>query len=179
MPLYFCKPSNVVLTVHNDDQINTIADPIAMYGPQTYVLVDLGGPSPTNIEQDMGDGSGMTVPVGFEYPTITATMQAASTKLECKRRILTRVSEQSQRNITTYITNIQTRIMQAPPATPEEQSDLDTAAAIWAWIGASTRDPTSMLGTCDALIAANDLEFYLDVKWPPWNSAWDAFVARF
>jgi hypothetical protein len=182
MPLYFCKPTNVVVAVHNDDQITsiTVADPVKSYGTGTYLLVDIGGPPPQNSTTTLPDGQ---VLLGaFLYPTVTAAVQAASTKQECKRRILTHVSEQAQRNITTHINNIQmNRMTQAParPPTPEEQSDMNNSAAVWAWIGASTRDPTSMLGTCDALVAANDLEFYQDVKWPPWNSAWDAFVAKF
>jgi hypothetical protein len=164
--LYFSKPPNIVVAVHGDDQIEV--DPVSRYGIGTYVVVDVNGAAASL------DANGRYV-----YPTISAAMQAASVKLECRRRILFKISEQSQRNITTHITNIQSRIIQAPPATPEEQSDIDTAAAIWAWVGAATRDAASMLGTCDALIAANNLEWYQDVLWPPWNTGWDTFVARF
>jgi hypothetical protein len=106
-------------------------------------------------------------------------MQSDSVKLECRRRITQKISDQAQRNITTHVTNLQTKAIQTPPLTPGEQSDVDTAALIWDWIGAATRAPTSMLGTSDALIAASDPDFYQDVKWPPWDSAWDSFVARF
>lgn len=168
MTLYFCKAPDIVVGTHTDDQI--WIDPVKAYGLSTYVICDYGGPAaarkPPPDEME------------FVYPVITAKMQADSVKLECRRRIVIKVSEQAQRNITTHITQIQSKAIMSiggTPPTPEEQADIDTADAIWAWIGR----PDGMQGAADAMIASNDLEFYQDVKWPPWNSAWDAFVARF
>ena len=183
MPLYFCK-QNTVLAVHSDDQI--YLDPTVAYGPNTYVVADFNGPAPKTDPPintaPSGLGAGPLPPppvVGqFVYPTITPKIQADSVKLECRRRITTKISEQSQRNLTTYITDIQNRAIMSiggTPPTPAEQSDIATAHAIWAWIGR----PSGMQAASDAMIAAFDLEWYQDVKWPPWNSAWDAFVARF
>lgn len=181
MTLYFCKPPNVVMSVHSDDQI--WIDPVSRYGNLAYVIADYNGPAASMAFTDGPtnpiDGSTMQVPNGWIYPTITAQMQADSVKLECRRRITTKVSDQSQRNITTRVTDLQTKVINGVTLTPAEQTDVDTAAAIWTWIGATMRDPTSMLGTSDALVAANDPQWYEDVKWPSWNSSWDAFVARF
>ena len=168
MTLYFCRAPNIVLASHSDEQI--YINPIAIYGAQTYIVCDYGGPA---ARMDAATNQ-------FIYPDpITSKMQADSVKLECRRRITLKVSDQAQRNITTHVTDLQTKVIQTPPLTPEEQSDIDTAALIWEWIGAAARPASSMLGTSDALIAANDLEWWQDVKWPPWNSSWDAFVARF
>lgn len=164
--LYFCKAPNIVVGVHGDEQI--YVDPVQAYGLSTYVISDPNGPAATQDPNTMK----------YIYPTVTAAMQAASVKLECRRRIIKKVSEQAQRNITTHINDIQmARMTQAPARvpTPQEQADMDSAAAVWDWIGR----PNGMQGASDTLIAANDLDFYQDVKWPPWNSAWDAFVARF
>jgi hypothetical protein len=163
--LYYCKGPSTVLAVHTHEQQ---IDPIATYGANTYVIVDLYGSPKVD-----------PATKAFLVPSpITDQMQADSAKLECRYRILKHVGEQAQRNISAHINTIQTdRMMQAParPATPQEQADIDTANAIFAWIGR----PDGMQGACDALIAAKDMEWYLDVKWPPWNSSWDAFVARF
>jgi hypothetical protein len=169
MTLYFCSPPNVVRGVHDDDKV--WLDPVKAYGINTYVICDYGGSAaktkapPDNFE--------------FEFPTITAQMQADSCKLECRRRINVNVSDQAQRNMSAHLNNITTaRMTTAParPTTPEEQADIDTINAIFAWIN---RPAPGMLATSDALVAANDLEWYSDVKWPPWDTAWDAFVKRF
>jgi hypothetical protein len=181
--LYFCKGGNLVVAVHADDQI--WLDPIATYGTGAYVVADYKGPAPKT-DPPMGGvppisttGAPMPPPFGqYVYPTITAKMQADSVKLECRRRITLKVSEQAQRNITTHINDIQmARMTQAPARvpTPAEQADMDAAAAIWNWIGR----PSGMQAASDAMITANDLEWYQDVKWPPWNGAWDSFVVRF
>jgi hypothetical protein len=178
MPLYICKPPTVVMATHGDDQI--AIDPVKIYGVGAFVLCDYGGPSPTL--KYLTGPNGEQIPDGFNPPTITDQIRSDSCKLECRRRITKKVSDQAQRNITTHINDIQMdRMTQSParPATPAEQSDMDSASAIWAWIGAATRDPASMLGSSDAMITAKDDEWYQDVKWPPWNAAWDAFVARF
>lgn len=173
--LYFCKGSNVVVAIHGDEQI--YLDPIKTYGLGCYIIADYSGklpPPPPPSDPNLPPPPQDSIP----FPTITPAMQAISVKLECRRRIVLKVSDQAQRNMTTYITQIQSQAIMsigATPPTPEEQSDIDTADAIWAWIGR----PDGMQGACDAMIAANDLEWYQDVKWPPWNSAWDAFVARF
>jgi hypothetical protein len=186
MSLYFCKPPNVVMSVHSDDQI--WIDPVVRYGSLSYVLVDFNGPAPTHTMIDNPASAfdpsapDKIMSADFNYPTITPQMLSDSVKLECRRRIAQKVSDQAQRNITTHINDIQmARMTQAParPPTTQEQSDMDITNAIWAWIGAATRAPTSMLGTCDALIAASDVEFYQDVKWPPWDTAWDPYVAKF
>lgn len=180
--LYFCK-STIVLAVHADEQI--WLDPIAVYGTSAYVIADYGGPpaqtNPPMVGVPPPDPTLPPQPPPFGqyvYPTITPKMQTDSTKLECRRRITKKVSEQAQRNITTHVNDIQMDRMKQAPArlpTPQEQADMDTAAAIWDWIGR----PNGMQAAGDAMIAANDVEWYQDVKWPPWNSSWDTFVARF
>jgi hypothetical protein len=176
MTLYFCKPQQVVVATHGDDQV--YLDPIKTYGLMCYVLVDIAGRTPEwNYQEDPNDPT-LKYPVSIKYPTVTPVIHAASVKLECRRRITIKVSDQAQRNITTHINDIQmARMAQAPARlpTPAEQADMDTAAAIWDWIGR----PTGMQAASDALIAATDDEFYEDTKWPAWNSGWDAFVARF
>lgn len=177
--LYYCKPPNVVLGVHDDDQI--ALDPIIVYGPGTYVVVDYHGgmpPNPLPPPPVAGQPQPPPVVAPLSLPTMTAKMQADSVKIECRRRILTKVSEQAQRNIMSHVNDIQMNRMTSAPArlpTPEEQSDMDNAAKIWDWIGR----PNGMQAAGDALITAYDLEWYQDVKWPPWTSSWDAFVARF
>lgn len=191
MPLYFCKGPSTVMGVHGDDQLPALQartlQPAALYGINTYVVVDIGGPLP----QMQVDANAPPPPppdpnmppqpppfTSFAFPTITDPIRANSIKLECRMRILAKCSEQSQRNMTARISEIQTdRMTQAParPATPEEQSDIDTINAIFAWIGR----PDGMQTASDAMITAKDNEWYQDVKWPPWNSAWDAFVVNF
>lgn len=182
MALYCCKPPTVVMGIHEDEQLPAMQsgtlNPINLYGIGTFVVADLGGPAP-GIQWDPPPvEGGSPIFKGYLYPTITATILAFSVKLECRLRILAKISEQAQRNVTTRINDIQmARMTQAParPPTPEEQADMDTAAAIWDWIGR----PNGMQQTSDDLIAANDQEWYSDVKWPAWNSAWDTFVDRF
>jgi hypothetical protein len=179
--LYFCKPPDVVVGTHTDDQIGL--DPVAKYGMSTFIVVDYNGPSPT-LNPPLPPPDQSYIPgTGPEYrqpvmPTITPKILSDSVKVECRRRILTHVTEQAQRNITSHINDIQMARMTASPirpATGPEQADLDTASAIWDWIGR----PNGMQAASDALIAASDMEWYTDVKWPPWNSAWDTFVAQF
>ena len=168
MTLYYCKGIDQVVAVHSDEQA---LEPVTSYGYGTYVIVDKGGPAGAHDPAD-------PLQIKWLYPTITPAMEAASVKAECRYRILRAVSEQSQRNITTYISEIQSKAIMsigATPPTPAEQTDLTTAKAIWDWIGR----PSGMQAAADALIAANDMEWWLDGKWPAWNPAWDAFVARF
>src|SRR5678816_913281 len=176
MTLYFCKPQEVVVATHNDDQIGL--DPIANYGVMCHVLVDLRGPAPTLLYQDDPVDATRKIPIGISYPNVTPKIHKASVKLECRRRILLKVSEPEQRNIATYINDIQmSRTTQSPARLPtsEEQADMDTASAIWNWIGR----PNGMQQASDDMITAVDMEWYEDGKWPSWNSSWDEFVARF
>ena len=178
MTLYYCKPQEVVVATHGDDMIGL--DPVANYGQMTYVLVDIRGPAPLlEYVDNPQDPTLPQIPSGrIAYPEVTPEILAASVKLECRRRITQKVSDQAQRNITTHINDIQMARMTSAPARPPtapEQADMDVAAQIWDWIGR----PNGMQQASDNMIAGEDLEFYEDSKWPPWNPAWDAFVARF
>lgn len=158
MTIYFCKAPNIVVATHGDDY--ALADPVALYGLSTYMLVDKGGPAPKSNE------------MGFAlYPEVTPQMHASSVKRDCARRISQHVGDNAQSNIIFHIAQLNPK----ETLTPEEDSDRTMAYQIWAWIGR----PDGMQAKCDALIAAKDMEWYHDGKWPPWNSSWDGFVARF
>jgi hypothetical protein len=112
---------------------------------------------------------------GYAYPTITAQMQADSVKLECQRRIKAKMSDNAQRNINAYMSDLEGKSVLGTPLTSGEQADLQTALAIHGWVNR----PSGMLGASDSLVASNDPQWWLDSKWPAWNSAWDTFVSRF
>lgn len=164
--LYYCKPANVIIAVHDDAQLLTLDRTV--YGSNIYIVVDYNG-SPS---QDPNTKQ-------YKYPTITPTIQKNSVSIECRYRILFRISEQSQRNMTSYTSDLNSVVSTGGTLTSQQITDLQMATAIHNWIGSPERPASSMLGTSDSLVATNDLEWYLDVKWPPWNSAWSAFVARF
>ena len=172
MTLYVCRGSSPIVAVatHTDEQI--WIDPAAKYGQGAYFICDYGGPPPVFADDPV------VTPYGWVPPTWTDKIETDSIKLECRRRITVHASDQAQRNMNAHINQIQlNRMTQSParPPTPAEQADQDTYTAIMNWI----QRPNGMQATCDALIAAHDHEFFQDVKWPPWNSAWDTFVARF
>lgn len=137
----------------------------SVYGTGTYIIVDLLGNFP---EYDSN------LP-GYDYPTVTNQMQSDSTKNECAYRIFEQVSDNAQKNINAYVADLAAAAANGTAMTPAQVSDCQTAAAIHAWIGR----PNGMLGACDTLIANVDMQWYLDGKWPVWNSAWTSFVARF
>jgi hypothetical protein len=172
MSLYYCKPPNIVVSIHSDAQL---MDPVAAYGVGSYVIVDHNGPAPAIVVWTDPTNPDITIPQGYVYPTITAQMQSDSVKVSCQFRIEREISGAAQRNINSYIAELQTKQIGGGTLTAAEQADVDTSSAIWAWIGR----PNGMQGAADSLIAANDLEWYQDVKWPPWNSTWDQFVDRF
>jgi hypothetical protein len=160
--LYYCKGPSTLLAVHTHEQT---VDPVANYGAGTYVVSDKYG-SPKIDPQTKK----------YLYPDpITAQMQSESVKLECGYRITRKVSETAQRNMTAYATGLQQKEIGGTTLTPEETADMQTYFAIFNWIGR----PNGMQAAADAMITSGDMEWYQDVKWPPWNSAWDAFVARF
>jgi hypothetical protein len=177
--LYFCKGPSTLVAVHSDDQI--WLDPIKTYGVGCYVVVDYGGKPKMNIPPPPTDPNAPPVPPTYLFPDITPQVQSDSVKLECRRRIGLHASDQTQRNMNAHMSDIQSARMSVSPirpATPAEQADIDTNNAIIAWIGR----PNGMLGACDSLISANDLEWYQDVKWPPWDPSsqgWDAYILRF
>lgn len=160
--LYYCKGPSKLLAVHTHEQV---VDPVANYGAGTYVVSDKYGIP--NVDPTTKQ---------YLYPTtITADMQSQSVKLECSYRITRKVNDTAQRNMTAYATGLQQKEIGGGTLTGAEQADMQTYFAIFNWIGR----PDGMQGAADALIAAGDMEWWSDVKWPPWNSAWDAFVARF
>ena len=161
--LYFCKGGTVVLGVHPDEQ-QTIVDR-SVYGAGTYLIIDYHGPAPI---PDPNTGI-------YPYPTFVRNMLPDSVNNECSYRILQKVSNTAQANINGYCNNLNSIAIGGTALTPSQQVDLQTSAAINQWIGR----PNGMQATADHLIATNDTQFFLDGKWPPWNSAWDSFVARF
>jgi hypothetical protein len=163
MTLYYAQGGNKVVAIHTDDQI--ALDPPENYGFGTYVIVDYYGKAPPF------DAS----KPGYTYPTITTQMQADSTKLECQRRIKKQMSDNTQRNINAYMSDLEGKVALGQTLTAAEQSDLQTSLSIHGWINR----PAGMLGACDSLIAANDQQWWLDGKWPAWNSAWNSFTSRF
>lgn len=159
---YYAKGGTVVAGVaHNLDEVYDRS----VYGTGTYIIVDLLGAFP---EFDIANGI-------YDYPTITNQMQSDSTKGECEYRIYQHISANAQRNVNAYVANLCAAAANGTAMSPAQVTDCQTAAAISAWIGR----PGGMLAACDNLIAAVDIQWYLDGKWPAWNSAWDAFVARF
>ena len=57
--LYHCKGSNLVVAVHDDNQI--YVDPVTAYGLGTYLVADYNGPAP---KTDPNTNA-------FLFPTIT------------------------------------------------------------------------------------------------------------
>jgi hypothetical protein len=102
-------------------------------------------------------------------------MQSESVKLECGYRIARKVSDQAQRNMTAYATGLQQRLISGGTLTVGETNDLNIYFAIFKWIGR----PDGMQAAADDMIATVDMEWWLDVKWPPWDNSWNEFVARF
>lgn len=166
---YYAQGGTAVKGIaHNDYEI---VDPVGAYGTGTYVIVDKINPPPVY---------DTSLP-GYDYPTVTAQMQADSTKWDCQYRIFAKISDNAQKNINGYISDLSAAAANGTPMSTAQKADCTMAAAIHAWIGAgSVRG--GMLAAADALIAANDIQWYLDGKWPVWdpsNQGWSAFVARF
>jgi hypothetical protein len=159
---FYCKGIDVISGFHPDDQK---IDP-AQYGSGAYLVIVPGGVSPT---------FDPTIPGWTPFPTFTPAVISASTKDECFRRIVAKVDEAQQRNINAYVSGLQQGVITGGTFTPAQTDDIATATAVFQWIGR----PNGMQGASDSLIAAGDTEWWLDGKWPPWNTAWDAFVARF
>ena len=160
--LYYCKGPSTLVALHTHEQT---VDPVINYGVGTYVVSDKYG-SP-KVDPD-------TKQYLFPSP-ITPQMQSESVKLECGYRIVRKVNETAQRNMTAYATGLQQKEIDGGTLTSAETTDLQIYFDIFKWIGR----PDGMQGAADAMITAGDMEWWQDTKWPPWNSAWDAFVARF
>lgn len=95
---------------------------------------------------------------------------------ECKRRILERIDETTQRNIIAYsIKLLKDAHVLDVTLTNEQKADLATADAIWEWINGEN----GMLEKSRNLIQNKDFEFIEDNKWPDWNDAWSELVDRF
>jgi hypothetical protein len=150
--------AGAVVAFHSDNQ--NVAP--AAYGAGTTVIVVPGGSAPA--PSDTG-----FVPV----PAITDAVRAASCKDECFRRIIARVTETGQRNLTAYGVLLATLSIAGTIAT-EQAADLAKLTAVYAWIGR----PNGMQGACDAIIAAGG-DWSDDAPWPEWNPAWNDLVARF
>jgi hypothetical protein len=161
--IYYCKGGTVVLGVHADEQLTIVAR--SNYGTGIYLIIDLQGPVPI---PDPNTGI-------YPYPTFARNMLSDSVKAEANYRINNQISNNAQTNMNGYVSNLNSVALGGTQLTPAQQTDLQTAAQVNQWIGR----PSGMLGTADALIAANDTQYFLDGKWPPWNSAWNSFVARF
>jgi hypothetical protein len=156
MIFYICRGQRVV-AVHSESEM---VDP-RRYGDNSYVIVD---PRDGAAKTDPATGS-------YSYPAITTEMLEASCKWECKRRILQKISEAAQRNLLAHVVQIQ---LYGDSATSQQKADAQTASAIWRWIGR----PDGMEGAVDRMVGADDREWYLDVKWPAWDAAWDQLVER-
>lgn len=164
---YYAQGGTTVKGIaHNDLEV---VDPVIAYGPNTYTIVDEVNPPP-----DFDD----TLP-GYHYPTVTTRMQNDSAKYDCQYRIFQHVSANAQRNITGYIADLSAAAANGTVMNAGQIADCNTAKAIHAWIGTGGSTRGGMLAALDALIATTDMQWYLDGKWPAWNSTWDTFVARF
>lgn len=167
MTLYYAKGTSQVIAIHADDQL-LFVEPVITYGFGAYVIIDKYGPAAVHDPTD-------PFQMKWLYPTITVPMQNDSVRAECQFRIYRQIGPQVQQNIVAHTNSLQQKQLNGQTLTTAEQSDLTYAFQIFQWIGR----PTGMQGASDSLIAANDTEWWLDGKWPPWNSVWDAFVARF
>jgi hypothetical protein len=149
-----------------------IVDPVAAYGTGTYVIVDTVNPPP-NYDTSLP---------GYDYPTVTTQMQNDSTKYDCQYRILQKISANAQRNMEGYIADLAAAAANGTAMSTAQKADCTLAAAIHAWIGTGGATRGGMLAASDALIAAVDMQWYLDGKWPTWDPSsqgWSTFVARF
>jgi hypothetical protein len=159
---YFAKGGNVVSAVHHDQA--EVKDR-SVYGTGTYVIVDLTGDFPS-YDPDLP---------GYDYPTITPQIQSDSVKNEAQYRILQKINAQAQASISGYAADLANIVALGGTLTPEQEADIGLVQGIHGWI---TR-PSGMMAASDSLIAANDQQWWLDGKWPAWDSSWDALVARF
>lgn len=102
--------------------------------------------------------------------------EAAAIKLECARRILARVSEPTQRNLTAYTAKLLKDAVLGTKLGDSATADLAVADAIFGWINGDA----GMLAACRKLVAGGDPDFAKDEKWPAWDDkSWDTLVARF
>jgi hypothetical protein len=155
---YYCRGGQV-LAFYPDDQLV----PPSAHGEGVLVVV-------SNAPPPRGEGIGMP-PV----PAIDDAVRAASIKAECGRRVAEKLSDATQKNLTAYGASLAAVPAIGGTLTQAQKDDIATLQAIFAWVGR----PGGMQGKSDALIAAQENEWNEDAKWPAWNSAWDALVARF
>jgi hypothetical protein len=166
---YFAQGGTAVLGVHHTQ--TEILDRTEYAPTGVYVIVDLLNAFPA-INADTGL---------YDYPTVDAQMQSDSTKNECQYRIAKKVPTQTQAVINGYIADLAAAAANGTVMTAPQIADCATAKAIHAWFGGGTTRG-GMLAAQDTLIAANDMQWYLDGKWPTWDPSsqgWSAFVARF
>src|ERR1700757_345248 len=120
---YYAQGGTTVKGIaHNDSEI---VDPVVSYGTGTYVLVDNVNPPPaydTNLP-------------GYDYPTVTNQMQADSAKFDCNYRILQKVSDNAQKNINGYISDLSAAAANGTAMTAAQKTDCSLASAIHSWIG--------------------------------------------
>jgi hypothetical protein len=158
--MYYCQGINKVVGVHFDEQ----AIPLSRYGAGTFMIWVKNAPMPVADENYQ-----------FAFPTITPTVRSDSTKWEAGRRIEEKVSPESQSNMQAYNAGLAQKQINGQTLTPGELQDQSYFYAIFNWIGR----PNGMLAASDAMIASGENQWWLDVKWPPWNTAWNVYVARF
>ena len=108
---------------------------------------------------------------GFQAPEIGVSSDDVSA--ECRHRIVERVSETAQRNLTAFVVKLlkDSLVLGLSPS-EEQKADLATTDAIYAWIGA-------MVARCRELSAAPVAEYRQDAQWPPFDPAWQLLIARF
>lgn len=160
---YFAQGGTVVLGVHHTQ--TEVLDRTEYAPSGVYVIVDLINPFPV-----VDTATGL-----YDYPTVTNQMQSDSTKNECQYRIQKQVPLQTQALINGYVADLAALAANGTAMNAGQIADCATAKAIHDWMNR----PSGMLAAQDTLIAAHDMQWYLDGKWPAWNSAWNTFIARF
>jgi hypothetical protein len=158
--MYYCQGIDRVVGVHFDEQ----NIPLYRYGGGTFMIWVKDGAVP------IADETGH-----YEFPIITAPVRSDSTKWEAGRRIELQVSTEAQSNMQAYNASIAQKQISGTTLTAGEIQDQQYFYAIFDWIGR----PNGMLAAADAMIASGENQWWLDIKWPPWNSSWNEFVSRF
>lgn len=101
----------------------------------------------------------------------------ARIKAECSRRLYARLKDDvTEHNLTNY--GVRLNSVAAADRTPAQAADVAILQAIWTWV----YDPDPAKGTlaaARALVAAGEANYADDARWPAWDPAWDAMIARF
>lgn len=154
----FYVRAGAVVAVHDDSQI---------ISPDAYGIGVIVYRVPQGHALPARSSSGL-----FAVPAPTPAVLAASIKDECGRRIMDRISETTQRNLSAYAA----LLAATPLRSAAQDDDLAAIAAIFGWIGR----PDGMQAASDTLIAAGVAGSWADDgNWPAWNAAWDELVSRF